>query len=243
MVKKQRKWLSLLIAVIVLCVTYSIPILAAPDSNTIKVNYSVENHTKGIAGSTFSITQVMYMENGSYSPAFDMGSSGLTTEEILKGSSGTIEKISKLGLEPLGTKTTNSNGEISFTDLQDGIYLIKQVKADGDAAKYNTASPCLVAVPEWEKDTLKKEVLVYPKTTEIKKEEKKDSTNVVPTITKAETRSSSNRSNNGSVQSSTTSRKGDVKTGDTSPIMQYVVLAGAAIIILVIFGKQGKRNN
>lgn len=61
------------------------------------------------------------------------------------------------------TRTTNEDGECTFTDLERGVYLVWESKKEGTAEKYHDAVPFLVEVPDRDEESENFDIEVYPK--------------------------------------------------------------------------------
>lgn len=66
-------------------------------------------------------------------------------------------------LSPIATGVTDSNGVYQFNDLEQGMYLVRELSASGEAKKYQLFEPYMVSVPlavsvnevnEWQYDVL-----------------------------------------------------------------------------------------
>ena len=49
--------------------------------------------------------------------------------------------------DPQKTAVTDKHGKCKFTDLEEGIYLVREISAEGDAAGYKLIEPYMIAVP------------------------------------------------------------------------------------------------
>lgn len=91
---------------------------------------------------------------------------GMTAEK----SNEAAEKIFALAnkLEPIVTGKTNENGQVTFANLPDGMYLVAETKAEGEASKYELAKPFLVLLPLYTNSEWRHNVTISPKS-EVKK--------------------------------------------------------------------------
>ena len=91
---------------------------------------------------------------------------GMTAEK----SNEAAEKIFALAnkLDPVATGKTNEDGQVTFANLPDGMYLVAETKAEGEAGKYELAKPFLVSLPLYTSGEWKHNVTISPKS-EVKK--------------------------------------------------------------------------
>lgn len=66
--------------------------------------------------------------------------------------------------QPVSLNVTNSTGDVSFAMTDPGMYMIEEIRAEGDADKYELVSPFLVSVPFPEDGTWLYAAEAYPKT-------------------------------------------------------------------------------
>lgn len=71
-------------------------------------------------------------------------------------------------LDPVATGKTNEDGQVTFANLPDGMYLVAETKAEGEASKYELAKPFLVSLPLYTNGEWKHNVTISPKS-EVKK--------------------------------------------------------------------------
>ena len=67
--------------------------------------------------------------------------------------------------KPIDCVTTDSRGEAHFNNIKDGIYLVKQEEAIGNACDYEFFNPYLLSLPYHDEKGKKNIVITYPKTT------------------------------------------------------------------------------
>lgn len=91
---------------------------------------------------------------------------GMTAEK----SNEAAEKIFALAnkFDPVATGKTNEDGQVTFVNLPDGMYLVAETKAEGEAGKYELAKPFLVSLPLYTNGEWKHNVTISPKS-EVKK--------------------------------------------------------------------------
>lgn len=139
---------------------------------SIEIQYSVENHRKGISGAEFLLIKVMDFENGSYTMNRNQFTIEITKEEILEDPEKCIQTLIKHINHPATRKqTTSDTGSILFKNIEDGIWLLIQNGKSGAAKQYELASPSLIQVPQWQDGYYTSHVLVYPKTKKLSEQE------------------------------------------------------------------------
>lgn len=91
---------------------------------------------------------------------------GMTAEK----SNEAAEKLFTLAnkLDPVATGKTDEDGQVTFANLPDGMYLVAETKAEGEAGKYELAKPFLVSLPLYTSGEWKHGVTISPKS-EVKK--------------------------------------------------------------------------
>lgn len=91
---------------------------------------------------------------------------GMTAEK----SNEAAEKFFTLAnkLDPVATGKTNEDGQVTFANLPDGMYLVAETKTEGEASKYELAKPFLVSLPLYTNGELKHNITISPKS-EVKK--------------------------------------------------------------------------
>lgn len=57
------------------------------------------------------------------------------------------KKLEKLVGTPDGTAVTDSSGQCTFSELEQGMYLVKEISKSGTAGKYKKVDPYLISVP------------------------------------------------------------------------------------------------
>jgi LPXTG-motif cell wall-anchored protein len=116
-----------------------------------------------------------------------------------------VEEYDKVG-------TVNSDGVVKFDDLQKGLYLVVQTKADGISKKYEKFSPFIIAVPLMKDGVWNYGVLSYPKTA-VKRIE----------------------SPSGGSSDGTTSSASTIQTGDIDSVYMIGAMFIALLLLLIIF--------
>ena len=91
---------------------------------------------------------------------------GMTTEKSNEAAEKLFTLASKL--DPVATGKTNEDGQVTFANLPDGMYLVAETKAEGEASKYELAKPFLVSLPLYTSGEWKHNVTISPKS-EVKK--------------------------------------------------------------------------
>lgn len=124
------------------------------------VVYKVANITYN--GNAASATYTLVDEYKETEINFD----GMTAEK----SNEAAEKLFTLAnkLDPVATGKTNEDGQVTFANLPDGMYLVAETKAEGEAGKYELAKPFLVSLPLYTSGEWKHGVTISPKS-EVKK--------------------------------------------------------------------------
>jgi hypothetical protein len=113
-------------------------------------------------GNAASATYTLVDEYKETATNFD----GMTAEK----SNEAAEKIFALAnkIDPVATGKTNEDGQVTFANLPDGMYLVAETKAEGEASKYELAKPFLVSLPLYTSGEWKHNVTISPKS-EVKK--------------------------------------------------------------------------
>lgn len=138
----------------------------AQADGTLNITFSYEN--KGISGAEFSIYQVAdlktdktgYIVKAPFKYDGDFRDIKTADDHIKLALK--LEKQSKNVSEKM-TLQTSSDGKVSFSGLKDGIYLVVQTGATGEAKDYTNMHPFLVMVPQFENSTWNKVVNAKPK--------------------------------------------------------------------------------
>lgn len=166
---------------------------------------------------------------------------GMTASDSLKAA----EQLSKLSeqINPDREAVTASDGSITFNSLEPGIYLAVQADDSGNSQNVKVGiSPCLWMVPQPQFDESaginhwQYQVSVFPKAGTIK---------IVETEPATEPPKENPKKNNPSKPSGSSGKigGGNVKTGDTTPITELIVLMLAAVgVIAAVFLVRKKRR-
>ena len=164
----RKKLLALLLAAVLVC-TMSLTTFAreAPDtSRKGSIQLTIRQGGTAVPGGSFTLYQVgaLQEEDGNYR---------FVLTEAFAGSKVSLEEVSSAQLANTlaayakdhklsGTaKDVDKDGEIAFTGLELGLYLLVQHKA---AKGYETAAPFLVSVPYLYADEYQYDVTSQPKT-------------------------------------------------------------------------------
>lgn len=162
---KIKKKIMPVIAAAALSAAFTSPAYAGTDCG-INVEFSTDSHSTAVDGAEFSIAEVLDIDNGVYKWCGNFESAGYTQDAVLSGSEKAAEELaSQAGSDTSAKKITGVTklGRISFTDLDDGVYILYESGKSGDAEEYDDPPAVLVQVPEWEDGKLENTVDVYPK--------------------------------------------------------------------------------
>ena len=131
----------------------------------------------GISGATFAAYKVadLAVDGGSANytvidpykahAVYDKDKRDVTFDDM------TTEESQEFALEcakgvnqPVSLNVTNSAGDVSFSMTDPGMYMIEEIRTEGDADKYELVSPFLVSVPFPEDGAWLYAAKAYPKT-------------------------------------------------------------------------------
>lgn len=162
----------------------AVPVMAAeavpqpedrPVSLTVTfVESDVEKETStAISGATFEITKVADLNWHGGSPEYILSDVFVSTEVDFDGmtaseSEEAAKKFSAMNVKALKAGITDSNGSATFDNLDQGIYLVKEIAKKGVAAGYSTVEPYLVLAPGYLEGEWTYDVVSVPKTTPVK---------------------------------------------------------------------------
>lgn len=154
---------------------------AEQQENTATIQFSQKDSktsvVTNIPDATFAIYKVadIVYDNNAPFATYTLSDDYKTTEINFDGmnaekSSEAAEKLFSLAnkSDPIATDKTDENGTCTFKNLPDGMYLIAELKAEGEAAKYELAKPFLVSLPLYTNNEWKHAVTIAPKS-EVKK--------------------------------------------------------------------------
>ncbi len=208
------------------------PVCAAENTGeerSITVCFSTENHTNGIGGAVFSILRVAEESAGGYSlispletfgkdfgerfGAEDPDLPGEMFQCLREKKEGGSEEKNVRAL----SRVTDSEGKAVFEGLEEGVYLIWESEAEGKAAAYQKADPILASVPAGGDEN----VTVCPKTGPVREANETAEDKPSPGTGKA----------------------GIVRTGDSSRIVFFGILAPASVSLALwlMFHRKKKR--
>lgn len=182
------------------------------ENGSITVKYAVKNHTVPISGATFSILKLIDIRNGTAVLCDVMQKNHVTEEDLYHRSGDAVKKISA-NMTKKGGKTTGSKGEVCFTDLKEGVYLVSQTGRRGKADYYQMASPSIIQIPVEQQGTLQYDVVIFPKTVEKMNQEE-------------------------SLDAGGTS----IKTGDETIIWKWILLMVSAVLMVTAIILGGRRD-
>ena len=167
------------------------------------------------------------------------GISGTESEQL-------AYKINELVGQPDNANSTNYLGNCTFDGLSQGMYLVKEINAEGDAADYEFFSPYLLSVPLAVKNgesgnSWKYDVFSEPKTMIIVKDSDIDSNTDTDSDKHTDSDKSSSKSSSSTVSPPTTSSSNSqpkdvskVKTGYISNAMIIIMIMSIAGFLMVV---------
>ena len=175
----RKKLLALLLAAVLVC-TMSLTAFAreAPDtSRKGSIQLTIRQGGTAVPGGSFTLYQVgaLQEEDGNYRFVLTEAFAGskVSLEEVSSAQlANTLAAYAKAHKLSGTAKDVDKDGEIAFTGLDLGLYLLVQHKA---AKGYETAAPFLVSVPMEEDGVLRYDVDASPKV-ELEKEPEPTST-------------------------------------------------------------------
>lgn len=156
---------------------------AQQNSLTLEVVYHPDkDSSQAVGGGVFSVYKVADLIDKEavfrYTAASAFGNLGIDFQHMTAGKS--KEAAAQLAtvvqskqLNALAVATADASGRVSFTELEDGMYLILQTDSTGEAKDYQSLEPFLLMIPQpvqreggiiWQKD-----VVAYPKAELLKK--------------------------------------------------------------------------
>lgn len=154
---------------------------AEQQENTATIQFSQKDSETSvitnIPDATFAIYKVadIVYDNNAPFATYTLSDDYKTTEINFDGmnaekSSEAAEKLFSLAnkLDPVVTDKTDENGVCTFKNLPDGMYLVAELNAEGEASKYELAKPFLVSLPLYTNSEWKHVVTIAPKS-EVKK--------------------------------------------------------------------------
>ncbi len=237
----MKKWIHLACSLVLACCMGLGAFAAQPDletrtdSLTVKCSTSDGEEETLLSGIGLSVAKVADVTceygNVTYTLTEDYAEANVSFEGISASESNAIAKKLAQIQDNKGysgeKKVTGADGVVSFSGLEHGMYLVRQVSSTGMAKDYTTYEPFLVMVPEVGENSWVYEVNVYPKTT-VKKVEK-------PTPPPEKPKNPKTPKN----------PPKKVKTGDGTEVMQWAMpLIGASIMIVAVMAmrRRGKEN-
>lgn len=154
---------------------------AEQQENTVTIQFSQKDSetsvVTNIPDATFAIYKVadIVYDNNAPFATYTLSNDYKITEIDFDGmnaekSNEAAEKLFTLAnkLDPVATGKTNEDGQVTFANLPDGMYLVAETKAEGEASKYELAKPFLVSLPLYTNGEWKHNVTISPKS-EVKK--------------------------------------------------------------------------
>ncbi len=230
-------------------------------SMTIHCEYKKDNSSTNIDGMELSITRVASVNVDPSVPYYytllsDYAESNITFENMTASESNDAAKVladlqDQKGIS--GTKdVTDGDGNVSFADLDLGMYLVRQTGKSGTAVEYTTIDPFLVMVPSIDdNEEWVYEVSAIPKT--MPEKVTTPTPTVTPTITPTTTPTPTPTPTTPTVRRttitpttpSTVRRTTSVKTGDDNNLFATtaIVLVSVAVLAgLFFFRKKNKEK-
>lgn len=164
--KNNKTCLALILSFVFMFFMSPSNLAYAADDGILNLTFSYEK--RGINGAEFSVYQVAdlkedktgYIVKAPFQYNGDFKDIKTASEHIKLALK--LEKQSKNVSEKM-TLQTSSDGRVSFSGLKDGIYLVVQTGATGEAKDYTNMQPFLVMVPQLENGIWKKVVNAKPK--------------------------------------------------------------------------------
>ncbi|MDO4615448.1 MAG: pilin N-terminal domain-containing protein [Lachnospiraceae bacterium] len=231
----MKKWIHLaLLPILVFCMGQEV-LAAQPDleprtdSLTVKCVVTDEEEETLLSGVGLTVTKVAdaACEDGNVTYTLtdayaDLGIdfTGITASESNKIAKQLAELQDTKGILS-DVKVSGTDGIVVFTDLEHGIYLVRQMSSTGMAEEYSSYAPFLVMLPEPKDGGWNYSVEVYPKTSV-----KKVSTPPPPKKTTPPGRSTGNK----------------VKTGDDTQVTQWSMMMIGAFMIIAAILVRGRRR-
>lgn len=164
--KNKKTCLTLILSFVFVFFMIPSNLAYTADDGVLNLTFSYEK--RGINGAEFSVYQVAdlkedktgYIVKAPFQYDGDFKDIKTASEHIKLARK--LEKQSKNVSEKI-TLQTNSDGRVSFSGLKDGIYLVVQTGATGEAKDYTNMQPFLVMVPQFENGIWNKVVNAKPK--------------------------------------------------------------------------------
>lgn len=160
-----KRILALLAAVVLLSASISASAHDVPDFDR-RGSISVSMYYRGqaVPGGTLSLHRVgdVVENNGDYSfaPAGEFADSGLSYDVLSASLAQELARHAAMDKLRGETLTVDKHGQVVFTDLEPGLYLIEQRRA---ATGYNCIAPFLIGLPGWENEAYVYDLDATPK--------------------------------------------------------------------------------
>lgn len=271
--KCEERWFSVTKRDILMTILYSMivmtailfmpePVMADDDFSDLTIYYFVQNNgvDTPIQGAGVSICKVADFdkESGKYRIIDDYDSlrkmkddEDVTFEDLSVSEWMELAKMFyDQRKEPFATNVTDKKGICIFSNLNQGLYLVFEESADGDAKKYELFAPYIVSVPLLTEDGWKYHVLSEPKTKE--QIDTEDETQNPPTILPSEEPNDvpepipQETTVSGDVSALPSSKTSGwdklfVKTGDDASWLLFVGMMCFALILVFLAGHEKRR--
>lgn len=173
MLVKQKKWkaknrrgILALFLIAVLLWNVQTPVFAAGNSGSIEIQLKDLGENSKREGVSFELYQVgtWNAEKSSWSLTDALKETGITQESLKNASdwdtaAKTLSKSENLSSAEKKTGSTDSSGNLEFSDLKLGIYLL----VPGNMQEYGNVSPVLLTVPYTVNGVEKADISIKPK--------------------------------------------------------------------------------
>ena len=162
----KNKFKKLLLVVITVLSVLPFSKVFAKESGSIEITTTATNTSdnqavSGVKLGIYKIAEADDTKEYGYSIASTFNELGISIEDIMNTetistvASTCSQYVESNSLNPISVETSDSNGNLSFNGLEDGIYLIKQVNSTSDFENlgytYST-DPYIVAIPSLDSD-------------------------------------------------------------------------------------------
>ncbi len=237
----MKKWIHLaLLPILVFCMGQEV-LAAQPDlesrtdSLTVKCAVNDEEDETLLSGVGLAVTKVadVVCEDGNVTytltdayAELGIDFAGITASESNEIAKQLAELQDAKGISS-DVKVSGTDGIVVFSDLEHGMYLVRQMSSTGMAEEYTTYAPFLVMAPEPKDEIWNYSVDVYPKTSV-----KKVSTPTPPKKTTPPGKTPP--------PGKTTGNR--VKTGDDTQVMQWSMMMIGAFMIIAAILVRGRRR-
>ena len=144
---------------------------AGEGSLTLQMQYVSGGKTTPVGGATATAYLVADLDDAvnhytlrdefaSLDVNFDEGLDAQTMDALAQRAA---DVVSAQKVQGVATATADAQGKLAFGSLPNGIYLVLQTAAKGDAEKYTSLTPFLISVPQVTEEGVVYDVVAYPK--------------------------------------------------------------------------------